>query len=208
MSKAVPSPSVVPANGRERLIESAIHLFGRDGFDATSVRALAEEADVSWGLVRFYFGSKEGLREAAEERVAESYLALVGAGARVGSLEELMPIIEARSAGLSEVARFLRRAIMEERPIADDFVRRLLSTTQDSLRESHRGGAEAWMEDPTRVVVTRLGYLLLAPQILSLLGRDVYSIEELKARNTFGARIQHLIELGLEAEREASQSQC
>jgi AcrR family transcriptional regulator len=203
MTNAAPDPSAVPPNGRERLIEAAIRLFGRDGFDSTSVRALADEAGVSWGLVRFYFGSKDGVRQAAEERVAASYLARVDAAGRIGSTEELTEIIETQTAGLSEVARFLRRAIMEERPMAADFIRRLLAATDRILKGRALTHSEAWMGDPTRSMVTRLGYLLLAPQIQSLLGRDVYSVDELKRRNATESRIQHLIELGLEAERKA-----
>src|SRR4051794_31825755 len=105
--------------GRERLIEAAVRLFGRDGFDATSLRAVADEAGVSWGLVRFYFGSKEGLRDAAEARVVEGYLDRVVAGSTVRTLDDLARVIaasEAESPSLPEVARFLRRAIIEGRP--------------------------------------------------------------------------------------------
>ncbi|MGH7023173.1 MAG: TetR/AcrR family transcriptional regulator [Caulobacteraceae bacterium] len=203
MRKARPTPSPEPQNGRERLIGAAVRLFGRDGFDATSVRALADEADVSWGLVRFYFGSKEGLREAAEERVAASYLDRVDAAARTGSAEELEEIIEAQTAGLSGDARFLRRAIMEERPMASDFIRRLLAATEANIKAHIAPGQEPWMYDSTRSAVARLGYLLLAPQFQSLLGRDVYSVEELKQRNATERRVEQLIALGQKAERKA-----
>ncbi len=50
-------------------------------------------------------------------------------------------------------------------------------------------------------VTTRLGYLILAPQFKTLLGRDVFSASELKLRNLRSARERELILLGLETER-------
>lgn len=196
-------------NGRERLIEAAVRLFGRDGFEATSVRAVADEAGVSFGLIRFYFGSKEGLLEAAEERVVKGYLDRVTAGARVASFEELIAIIDESgkmTPSLPDVARFLRRAIIEERPMALDLMRKLMSPQTPSLFEDLKADfpEEAWMDDPIHHVAGRLGYLMGAPQFQTLLGRDVFSPEELKRRNTGAVRQLELMRLGLEAERKGA----
>lgn len=201
MAKNIPSPD--QPNGRERLLEAAVKLFGRDGFDGTSVRAVADEAGVSWGLVRFYFQSKDGLRDAAEDFVMRGYLQRVRAGSTVGSAEELEAIIESQTAGLSASVPFLRRAIMEERPIAIEFLRQLISTTE-ALRENSPDEYpdEPALWDPVRVVINRLGYLLLAPQIQTILGRDLFSVTELKRRNAQEVRIAELIERGLAVERE------
>jgi AcrR family transcriptional regulator len=196
------TPSEQP-NGREKLLEAAIMLFARDGFDGTSVRAVADQAGVSWGLVRFYFGSKEGLRDAAEEQVMSQYLKAVKDANSVSSTQELLSLIETQTEGLSVLARFLRRAIMEERPVALDFLRALLATTEE-LTARHRAAfpGEPALWDPVRTMVQRVGYLLLAPQIEKLLGRDLFSIEEVKQRNYDNARIAQLTELGLAAERD------
>lgn len=189
-------------NGRERLLEAAIRLFGRDGFDATSVRAVADEAGVSWGLVRFYFESKDGLRDAVEERVMSGYLQRVKDASRVTSREDLASLIESQTEGLSDVASYLRRAIMEERSIALEFLRELLTTTEAlnaDVRAQFPDEPALW--DPVRIVVQRLGYLLLAPQIEALLGRDLFTVEELKRRNFQDERITQLSRAGLLAER-------
>lgn len=198
-------------NGRERLIEAAVKLFGRDGFGATSVRAVADEAGVSWGLIRFYFGSKEGLLEAAEERVVKGYLDRVAAGARVTSFEELMAAIDEldkQPPSLTDVARFLRRAIIEERPMALDFIGKLMSSQTPSIYDEMKAEfpAETWMDDPVLGVVSRIGALMAAPQFQALLGRDIFSAEELKRRNAGAVRQLELIKLGLEAERKAGRS--
>lgn len=48
---------------REQLITAATRLFSEQGFDATSTRAIAEEAGVNEALIFRYFSSKEELYE-------------------------------------------------------------------------------------------------------------------------------------------------
>lgn len=49
---------------RQRLIEAALRLFAREGYDRTSVRMIAQEAQVSQGLLYNYFQSKQDLLHA------------------------------------------------------------------------------------------------------------------------------------------------
>ncbi|WP_197381975.1 TetR/AcrR family transcriptional regulator [Mycolicibacterium mengxianglii] len=53
-----------------RIRDAAIDQFGQHGF-TVSVRAIAEAAGVSPGLVIHHFGSKEGLRTTCDEHVAK-----------------------------------------------------------------------------------------------------------------------------------------
>ncbi len=46
---------------RERLLAAARDLFQKRGFAATSTRAIAAQADCNLSLIKYYFGSKEGL---------------------------------------------------------------------------------------------------------------------------------------------------
>jgi len=187
-------------NGRERLIQAAAKLFGRDGFEGTSLRTIADEANVSWGLVRFYFGSKEGLREAVEEWVMRGYLDLALAAAQIASNDELADVIEQRTRDLPDMARYLRRAIVEGRPMGLDFIRRLMEADSVYVRLSSEFPAETWLVDPMRTVAARLGYLLLAPQFEALLNRNPFSQEELKRRNLQTNRMLELVRLGLQTE--------
>lgn len=59
---------------RARIRDAAVLRFGRDGFDATTVRGVAAEAGVSPGLVIHHFGSKDGLRAACDEYVVAEFL--------------------------------------------------------------------------------------------------------------------------------------
>lgn len=60
---------------RSRIQEAALLLFGRDGYRATTVRAIAEHAGVSAGLVIHHFGSKEQLRTACDDQVTAELVA-------------------------------------------------------------------------------------------------------------------------------------
>lgn len=49
------------ALARERMVLSALDLFGRHGFDATTTRMIAQAASMNLGAIPYYFGSKEDL---------------------------------------------------------------------------------------------------------------------------------------------------
>ncbi|WP_159940726.1 MULTISPECIES: TetR/AcrR family transcriptional regulator [unclassified Nocardiopsis] len=68
MSSAKPSDAGSDLTARARIRDAAIECFGQNGFGVT-VRAIAEEAGVSPGLVIHHFGSKERLREACDDHV-------------------------------------------------------------------------------------------------------------------------------------------
>ncbi len=59
---------------RSRIRDAAVLLFGRGGYDATSLRVIAQHAGVSAGLVIHHFGSKEQLRAACDEHIVEAIL--------------------------------------------------------------------------------------------------------------------------------------
>jgi AcrR family transcriptional regulator len=52
---------------RARIRDAAIALFAERGIDGATIRDIAQAADVSSGLLRHHFGSKEGLRDACDE---------------------------------------------------------------------------------------------------------------------------------------------
>jgi len=63
--------SVDDLTAAARIRDAAIEQFGQHGFDV-GLRAIAKGAGVSAALVIHHFGSKEGLRRACDELVAES----------------------------------------------------------------------------------------------------------------------------------------
>jgi len=65
---------------RQALITTAIAIFGRDGFDAASTRAISKAAGVNQALIGYHFGGKPGLYATALKHIAENI------GARIGPL--------------------------------------------------------------------------------------------------------------------------
>ena len=62
---------------RERILESALELFREHGYDATTMRMIAEAAGVSLGNSYYYFPSKDHLVRAFYWRVYEDRVAAV-----------------------------------------------------------------------------------------------------------------------------------
>ena len=59
-----------PAPGtRERLLEAAIDVFGRHGFDSATTRMIAKAANVNIAAIPYYFGGKGGLYQAVIEYI-------------------------------------------------------------------------------------------------------------------------------------------
>jgi AcrR family transcriptional regulator len=193
----------VSTTGREQLIRAAICLFGRDGYGAIPVRKVADVAGVSFALIRFHFGSKEGLREAAEERVISSYLGLVAQASEARTLDELLHQIDETMVDFPEVTRFLRRAIIDDRPIARRFLSELLKLEKLQRRSPLFKGLpeDSFLRDPIINLARRVGYILLAPQLEEMMGVKVFCPSELKRRNMKEARAIELCRLGLEVER-------
>lgn len=69
---------------RTRILDAARHHFSSEGYAATSLRRIAEDAGVTKPMVYYYFGSKAGLYGALFDAVAaevEAALEAVGPGA-------------------------------------------------------------------------------------------------------------------------------
>jgi AcrR family transcriptional regulator len=58
---------------KRRILHAASGLFADHGFDGTSVRQIAAGAGVSLGMIRHYFGSKEGLYRSCIASAYEIY---------------------------------------------------------------------------------------------------------------------------------------
>jgi len=65
-----------PADKRRQILDAAIRVFARQGFHATRVSDIADEAGVAYGLVYHYFRSKE---EVLNELFAERWSLLLAA---------------------------------------------------------------------------------------------------------------------------------
>ncbi|WFU05862.1 CerR family C-terminal domain-containing protein (plasmid) [Rhizobium sp. CB3171] len=88
---------------REKLLENALDVFGRYGFDGASTRKITNAAGVNLQAIPYYFGSKEGLYIATAEYLADMISQHVG-GMRQRIAEQIatldrtgMPLGEAQA---------------------------------------------------------------------------------------------------------------
>jgi AcrR family transcriptional regulator len=63
---------------RAKILEAALRLFRERGYEAATMRAIAERAKVSLGNAYYYFGSKEHLIQAFYSRTHAEHVAAVG----------------------------------------------------------------------------------------------------------------------------------
>ncbi len=74
---------------RGRVIQAAIDCIFDNGFNAANTNRIAETAGVSWGVLQYHFGDKDGLLEAVLEAIFDEFSsALHEANLQGNSLDE------------------------------------------------------------------------------------------------------------------------
>lgn len=162
--------------GAERILQSAIELFGRQGVRATSLKSIAERAEVSAALILHHYGSKEGLRIACDERVAEvmrtTKTETVAQGAHLDPLAILAAYDESRP-----VVRYLARTLTDGSPHVNDLVDEMVADAVGYTVDAERLGlVKPSADNHARVVVLMLwslGTLVLHEHLRRLLDVDL-----------------------------------
>ncbi|WP_440224491.1 TetR/AcrR family transcriptional regulator [Dokdonella sp. MW10] len=124
MASSVP-PSDLTGKARIRL--AAMSLFGRKGFDQTSLRLVAQRANVSIALIGHHFGDKTSLFGAVCDCAAEE---LVGAAA--DGLPRGIPLAQASA----QLFASLHEAVASM-DVIGPFVRRALTDAVANSKRSH-----------------------------------------------------------------------
>ena len=129
-----------------RIRNAAIEQWGQHGFNV-GLRVIAEAAGVSAALVIHHFGSKEGLRKACDDYVAEEVRS-----AKSESLRSADPatwfaqIAEIES--YAPMMRYLVRSMQSGTELAKTFWRRMLENAEEYLAEGVRAGTLKPSRDP------------------------------------------------------------
>lgn len=129
-----------------RIRDAAIAQFGLHGFDV-GLRAIATAAGVSAALVIHHFGSKEGLRRACDEQIAETVRS-----SKSESLQSSDPA--AWFAQMAEVESFapamayLVRSMQTGGDLAKTLWRRMIDNTEQYMEEGVRAGTIKPSPDP------------------------------------------------------------
>ena len=168
---------------RARIRDAALLLFGRHGFERTTIRAVGAEAGVSPALVMHHFGSKLALREACDALIVEEF---------VGRADEIRggDVAAAMQRWLSDLDQFrptidyLGRILSERTATADQLFDALLQGTRTLLADQGAAGVVRTSSDPevSAAIITAYGVvpIILARQLSRALGGDVLSDEGLR----------------------------
>jgi AcrR family transcriptional regulator len=103
---------------RNRIIESAIRLFGERGYEGASTRDIATAAGVNAPALQYYFDNKEGVYRACAESIADN------------SWQHFRPVLEAAQAVLD--AKADREALIESYGTIQDAVADHLLASYDA----------------------------------------------------------------------------
>jgi AcrR family transcriptional regulator len=169
---------------RARIRDAAIVLFGRDGFAASSVRAVATAAEVSPALVLHHFGSKDGLRAACDAYIVEATLG------RNDQLTDEASSIATMQGWLADVEQFrpqldyMARMLTDDSPGADRLFTLLVDGTAQMIRGQVAAGImrETPDLDMTALYLTAYGIVpvILGRQIGRRLGADGMTAEVIR----------------------------
>lgn len=179
------STSADDLSTRARIRDAALLLLGRDGFAATSVRAIAAEAGVSPALVLHHFGSKDGLRAACDEHIVAAVM---------GRKDELSGDTAANTTAmqrwLADVDQFrpeldyMARMLTDDGPGADRLFDLLVAGTSQMLDEQVAAGLMRATSDPeaTALYLTAYGIapVLLGRQLGRRLGENGLTSEAIR----------------------------
>jgi len=177
---------------RAALVQAALRLFGRQGFDGTSTREIAAEAKANIGSIAYHFGGKEGLRIAAADYIVDTIQAI--AGQAIGDSQQPpsghptaeMPTREAARAQLSSALERMVGFVVASPQAGEivQFVLRELSHPTAALDRIYEGVFEPthrrlcliWEQatgEPAESEATRLTVFTLIGQVIYFrIGRE------------------------------------
>jgi TetR/AcrR family transcriptional regulator, regulator of cefoperazone and chloramphenicol sensitivity len=162
------------ADAADSIIRAALHIFGKCGIAATSLREVARVAEVSPALIVHHFGSKQGLIAAVDEA------ALLEFGAAYGSEETATGrgLLRQRAEETARVMReqpdvctYLGRALVEATPGSSSLFQAMIEGGQKEVDLLMERGALRGDVDPLWATLQHF-FLIWAPlSFLSLLER-------------------------------------
>lgn len=138
-----------------RIRDTAIEQFGQHGF-SVGLRSIAEAAGVSAALVIHHFGSKEGLRKACDDHVAEVILELKTESMHASDPATWLAYM-AEIESYAPLMAYLVRSLQSGSELAKTFWRRMVDNAEQYLEEGVRTG----MLKPSRDPRARARYLAI-----------------------------------------------
>jgi AcrR family transcriptional regulator len=163
-----------------RIRDVALARFPRDGFEATTVRSLAEEAGVSPALVIHHFGSKEGLRKACDNHVIDQIRTVKRDAIETGKVNDAS-MMSAGFQSAGPLMRYMAWALGAGSPAAAQFFDDMVTESAVLLELAAQHGVLAPSPDPraraAMQLAMQMGSLLMADHLGRAMGVDPLSTE-------------------------------
>jgi len=150
----------------------ALALFAEYGYDATSVRAIANAAGVSPGLVIHHFGSKAGLRDAVNAEVVDTITSFIDEIVpEGGTVDEAFEAPEAAFRELftsrPELGAYIRRLFFDGDPAGLYILRQFMQATRTISDAFEKRGWMRIAPDPEmrdlQLLIIEMGPVLFYP---------------------------------------------
>lgn len=180
-----------------RIRDAAIAQFAEHGVKGASIRAIAKEAGVSPALVIHHFGSKDALRTACDEHVADTIRTRKRAAMAQGPNIDPLASLRAAREGVP-LLRYLARTLIDGTPQVAELLDRLVDDAAEYMEE----GVEAGLLKPSRfpreraalLTLWSVGAVVLHEHAHRLLGVDLLEdwYETPEAQNYVGPALEIL----------------
>jgi AcrR family transcriptional regulator len=135
---------------RQSILAATMKLFGQKGFEGTSVREIAAEAEVNPAMISYYFGSKVKLFESlVEQRAAflKCVFAEIVNNSNLSNIEKLYIVIDSYVDRIFISPQFhhlLQRELsLERRPQMKDAIAEILLRNFVSVKKMIEDGVES-----------------------------------------------------------------
>ena len=152
----------------ERILQAALRRFAADGLGAP-LRAVAQDAGISAGLIIHHFGSREALLEACDRRSLEVTREQKQAAIAGGAGTVLAQLAAAEK--YAPVVGYVLRRLQAGGPLAERLIEDFIANAKEYFEDGVRAGVLSPSRDPeARVRV--LAHMSLGSLVLQLPGRD------------------------------------
>ncbi len=161
---------------RARIRDSAIACFAENGVAATSVRTIAAAAGVSPGLVLHHYGSKEGLRAACDQWVAQRIYDVKSEAIHEGLSMSPLGTVHMLTDG-PPIPGYVARTLVDGSPhvaeLVDAMVANGLAMSQQSVASGLMNPTDDEHARAAVITIWSLGALVLHDHVERLLGEDL-----------------------------------
>lgn len=170
--KSRPNPDLT---ARARIRDAALHRFASEGIAEAKLKDIAAEAGVSIPLITHHFGTKDGLRLACDEYLADVILQQKTEGLSAEPKDAITQLRETFSGG--PLMAYFARTLADGSPHTAALIDRLV---EDALAYSRLGVEQGVVNDHPRLeefikllTLWQLGLFTMSPHVRRHLGLDM-----------------------------------